>query len=291
MKVLIVFAAIGLLSACSRSSVLDEARARALVVATPQVQIFQMSVNELLPIMEPSRDARRPETNQVLRRLLDAKLVEERTTLETYPNLSGLWVYKPTESRWTPKSFELHQAEGSNEITGKCDAGGWISTLKGTVDTEGRVELIPLVRLQMGSDPSHYISPGERGECLGRMAEIDYRYSQEGTEGHLQQTSWGDDLFLGKLAGNTSVKLYSYTFSPRVTVAGHTVSAGRYEVGQVSDLILATETRATGNFAWIAKLDQLGEILLDGLATPSGSGTAQFAKKPDGNWVVTNLRF
>jgi hypothetical protein len=122
---------------------------------------------------------------------------------------------------------------------------------------------------------------------------IEFLYREEGKTAYLDQKGdQGIGTFTGTASGQrVELRWYEYTFSPEVqTSAGRQVievAAGRLQVGEVSNLQLVNETHAVANFAWQAQLNKLGQIML-GDVKPSGTSSVQFAKKPDGTWVLTS---
>ena len=83
---------------------------------------------------------------------------------------------------------------------------------------------------------------------------------------------------------------YEYAFSPTVKTFPVTdqfgmVYAGKFIIGDVTDLQLVGETRATAHFAWKAEKDNVGNIMLAARAL-NGIANAEFVKKPDGTWIL-----
>lgn len=102
---------------------------------------------------------------------------------------------------------------------------------------------------------------------------------------------------------NGDVRWYTYSFGPKLrqlmikmnsgagpfslaSVDG--VKAGTYKVEQISDLQLVIETAATASFDWNVQLNEIGEMLLSRGNKPAGKGKVEFAKKPDGSWIVSS---
>lgn len=268
---------------------LDEGRARWLIARAVQTQGFWAPPGNIVNLMSrsmldySSRKANPtpifPEQELVMQRLtnlIKEKLVIQRTYVETYPDLSGDW--EGSENGYYFYKMHLEQAPGTNRVSGTCEQkfGGNVFTgaLQGTVDASGRATLTPL----------------NRDSCIGRMGEIDYQYTEQGTTASIQQTSWGHVVFSGRPAAKMTVTTYDCAFSPEVRISSGQILYGRYEVGEVSNLLLNGETRAEASFGWRVSLNKLGSLMLG--QQPTGSGTAAFAKKPDGTWVlVPPIRF
>jgi hypothetical protein len=102
------------------------------------------------------------------------------------------------------------------------------------------------------------------------------------------------------------MKWYTYSLTPEgykqieQTRNSMELRAGKFKIGEVTNLRLVTDTVAVANFAWEASLNDLGKTLFQyaqdelrsrNLPTndvPKGVGEAQFAKKPDGSWIISS---
>jgi hypothetical protein len=95
-------------------------------------------------------------------------------------------------------------------------------------------------------------------------------------------------------ADRISVPMYSYSFSPKASAlvkvvnGADVVDAGRIVVDSVDNLLLATDTVATGNFKWHRDFTEIARAL-SGTNHQEGSGQVQFGKEPDGTWTITIL--
>lgn len=292
---------IAMLTACTSSHVLDESRAKTLIRQAPQTESFQLLVNNFLPAMARSTNADRGPATVTLTRLVEAKLVARKVDVVTYPKISGTWVSQRQSALaggMAPQSLNmvLQTVGETNGISGYCVyrwgtsppwAGGDTGQVRGTITPDGSVELTSACYSEGG-------------------AQSRYQYSENGTSATLRSLNGGEPgkmespwILSGTVSGKVEVKWYEYSFAPEVQIIrdnqGVHVASGRYEVGEVANLRLATETQAVANFAWQGQLNQLGSILLDGTlapgAKPSGNGTAEFAKKPDGTWMLVKVSF
>lgn len=290
-----------LLAACTSSAVLNEDSATALLVEALRSTPYMTSVAPMLPNMsESTKDytgASEPDTQDFLiKRLIDGGFVKQEVKVDSYPVISGSWSGKsacapPHDARdrvkfldfilanqstgcfAPPLNLQLQSVANSNRVVGtsnRTSEAYYASTIEGTITPEGKLTFGRIDGPQGSKGPFTYIERGERAYLVG---------------------IW-DFLFSGVASGRrTDVKTYVYAFRPDLGGSGGNVPAGKFVVGAVSNLLLTVETRATANFAWRVSLDALGQLLL-GSAAPSGVGTAEFAKKPDGTWVlVPPLRF
>lgn len=262
--------------------VLDENRAKALIGQAPQMKTLQIPWENIAPLMARSTSA---DTGTTLGRLIEANLVRQTVSVLTYPSITGTWASPPGFRIMT---MQLHMDENSNVITGRCEfkwgegldhpmgknGGGTRGNVTGTVTPDGSVVFTDVCWSEGGTQDK-------------------YQYSESGTTAYLRSVEDTSYLPAWKLTGTASgkvgVKWYEYTFTPAVTITKSgqrvLVEGGRYLIGDVSNLRLVTETMASANFTWQAQLNLLGSILSGG-TRPSGNGNAQFAKKPDGSWVL-----
>ena len=261
-----------------------------------------------------------------LKRLIEEKLVTQKVETVNHPKVSGTfvsrWFYNTYAYSWrSNQSQRLHfRTEFSLttdsvkqdlvHVTGKhgksigppswdlIPGSGWIELVPmiGRVDPDGSVHLPSATWI--GSLTS--VPPGPPIE-----GDLNFQYREEGATAYLQETRQdqllcadcysptGRRTFAGTASGKkVEVKWYEYTFSPEVQTSagrqGIEVAAGRFQVGEVSNLQLVNDTHAVANFAWDAQLNKIGQIMLADVK-PSGTSTAQFAKKPDGTWVINEF--
>jgi hypothetical protein len=258
-------------------------------------------VNNFLPAMARSTNADRGAANRTLSRLVEAKLVTKKVDVVTYPRISGTWVSQRQSALsggTVPQSLNmvLQMVGDTNAISGYCVyrwgtsapwAGGDTGQVHGTVTPDGSVGFTNACYSEGGVQNRYQLDETETTVIL--------RSLKGGVQGKME-SPW---ILSGRASGKLEVKWYEYSFAPEVQIIrdnqGVRVTSGRYEVGEVSNLRLATETQAVANFSWQGQLNQLGSILLDGTlapgAKPSGNGTAEFAKKPDGTWTLVKVSF
>jgi hypothetical protein len=128
----------------------------------------------------------------------------------------------------------------------------------------------------------------------------DYKF---GSSGH-DLTLTGKQVFFNGIptmtltgsgpGGSISVPSFSYAFSskfkPLPSPHEDQIDAGEIEVGEVSDLLLVTETIAQANFTWHVAFNDAAKALA-GQTMASGTGGMTFGKQPDGNWVLHDYHF
>jgi hypothetical protein len=86
--------------------------------------------------------------------------------------------------------------------------------------------------------------------------------------------------------------MYSYAFTSKLKVdtvnQSEQASLGHIVVTEVNDLLLTTDTVATGKFPWKFEYNSFGEAITQS-KQPNKTGLVQFGKQPDGTWVVTQI--
>jgi hypothetical protein len=229
----------------------------------------------------------------VLKRLLDHKLVVQHSDVISYRKVNGTFSHRDNLNAGGQRVFDytIESVPGSNELT-----GNWIytDTYRGTRQTgslKGAIAVDDKVTLVAGE----FTQP--------------YAYVEEGGVAHLRRSSCfageicATDL-VGKPTGQkVEVKWYEYSFSPefqkRISMRPASsfspqqasVSGGGFEIGEVSGLRLMTDTEASAAFGWHVALNDVGHALLGDDAKPTGTGSATFAKKPDGTWFVDHMGY
>ncbi len=282
-------------SACAESKVLDEKRAKVLIKAGLQSQGYMASPGSIVPLMSRSVNDYTTDSSggnaSILRQLIAAGFVTQSATVMSYPNVSGSWAYDHSQyggSVIDTYTLQLQMVSGSNAITGtgehyKHGSGVGSAYRKGTVDdpytgsVNGTVSPDGMVSLNTDGD----IFPGFSGRSDS------FQYNEEGQTAFLRQVHNNYMVYTGEILEKLNLKSYEYAFSPKMGLTSAGVVVGRIEIGEVSNLQLTIETHAVARFAWHVSLNQVGLILLDGVA-PNGIGSAQFAKKPDGTWVLAS---
>lgn len=298
MKAVVASILVSFLLACGSSKVLDEKRARAIVSESSQSQSFQIIVPPpILGAMARSTDALKGSANGTVRSLIEAKFVAQNIEVVSYPRISGTFFGRKSGGSDT-LTIDLQVVGGTNAITGSFTWGvrrgarqdTETGPVSGIVTPTGIVRLSTTANLRVfvDNDEFQYVENGSTATLLPT---------------HPRGANWFDGgswTLTGPVSpGRVEVKWYSYSFSPQLQIApsvpSHSVKVigGSYEVGEVSNLRLVTETQATANFAWQARLNKVPDILYGGQISsrPSGTGSAKFTKKPDGTWVLLDVVF
>jgi hypothetical protein len=254
-----------------------------------------VSVQPLLPLMPKSEiDYKAPGASglgSIIRALIDGGFVRQVPSVESYPVVAGTFEGRDTcinghnpvptdppellafvlRNQDTtcvimPLTLILQPVPNSNRLSGTSKGPGRLDTAS------------PIYEATV--TPNDYLVL----RCAGSLGTSG-TFSYIEREGRAYLLSW-NYLYSGIASGKrTEVKTYAYSFLPELRAEQGYVSAGQFQVGEISELRLTLETRATANFAWRVLLDPLGKTLL-GVLRPTGVGTAEFAKKPDGTWVL-----
>jgi hypothetical protein len=286
--------------ACTSGSVLDETGAARLIQASIGTESFMVSVADLVGLMRRSpNDYRSANNNSTaaakLRRLIEGGFVKQTVEAQTYPDISGTWIYERTESLGTASdtwnfTITLAAVPSSDRVLGNCSirrlnksVGGtsderWSHQVNGSVREDGLVQL-------------------SGGRCFGDQQPVSYHYKEDAKAARLQPINPTYRTYTGTATGRTlRVTWYTYAFGERVAVSTSSqntaqVASGQHRIGEVTNLHLLTETHAAANFAWTVSFNEVGRLLLDS-APQHGTGTAEFVKKPDGTWVLAGrVRF
>lgn len=215
-----------------------------------------------------------------VKRLLDKGFVLQAVETASYPKISGTFTSQNNYmGYWTV--YDLEVLPNSNTLTGdsyrilsldtpKGASPWWV---KGSVEPDGKLKL----NTSGSYEEAAYVEEGS-------AAYIDFR---------------GGSSY-GRYKGSATrkkvdVNWYTYSWSPdlqkRLTRAGDRVYVigGDFEVGDVTNLRLVTDTEATAKFSWGASLDDVGKLFTPN-QPPRGVADVDFGKKPDGTWFVDHLR-
>lgn len=289
--------------------VLNEDSAKSRIQDAQRSERYLVSFAAIAPLFSQSTTDYRAGASDsgpafIMKRLIDGGIVRQDVRVESYPVISGSWTGGDTcvtRNNWNdpserldfilknrntscfsvPLTMQLQTVANSNRITGtsnRTSIAAYADAVTGTVTPKGEVTFDRLDGPTSAKGSWTYIERGQRAYLVNM---------------------W-DYLFSGTASGRTTeVKTFNYAIIPNAEGSSGLLDSpstgkaevGMFEVGAVSNLLLTTETRASANFAWQVTLDKLGHILL-GDVTPSGIGRADFAKKPDGTWVlVPPIRF
>ena len=278
---------------CSSSKKeLNEHSARALLVEHLHSETYPVTFN-LEPLMRQtlvdytSSSPSGTTGPAILKRLLDRTFVVQRSSVVSYPKISGTFSHRDNFLGGGFQTFDytLESVPNSNQLTGK-----WIYTVTGQNNQTGNLTGT------IGVDGKAILNTGDNG------FQQPYVYSEEGGVAYLRRPYCFSGeicatILIGKpTAQKVDVKWYEYTFSPDfqklITGRGQQTSVvgGGYEIGEVSGLRLVGDTEAAAAFAWQASLNDVGGLVLD-LQKPTGTGRATFGKKPDGAWFVDQFSF
>jgi hypothetical protein len=296
---------------CAGKPVLNEANAKTQIEAALRTESYMASINALSALMSRSTtDYKITRTTDgtatTLSRLIAAGFVQQTVHTDRYPVISGTWdgsescpksneyMQRPVAERIqilaasdttvcqiNRDRLQLQTLANSNNITGTGVAMyggrplGDPNSISGTVGPDG------VVRFTV------------QGYWNGVANQGTYTYAEAKGKAYLVSNGDGGPgvihptmLYVGTPSNqSTELKSYEYSFVPSVRLGAGTVVTGQYSVGAISNLRLELETQASANFEWRVSLDSLGRILVSEGA-PSGIGTAQFVKKPDGTWVL-----
>jgi hypothetical protein len=224
----------------------------------------------------------------VVRRLIDAGFVSVTEHPQEFPYVTG--TYRSTV-QFVNAPFEFHVTleshPGSPAITGSFYTINGNSradgTMTGHAHEDGQVDLT-------------WQYPGNINSTLGP-----YTYKIDTSNGSQRLSGpspvWYGVTFIGTKDGapNTqkvSVPMYSYAFTSKLKVdtvnQSEQASLGRIVVTEVNDLLLTTDTVATGKFPWKFEYNSFGEAITQS-KQPNKTGLVQFGKQPDGTWVVTQI--
>ena len=279
--------ALFLVSLCSLgcSKALTEDGAKALIKEAVGASEYYVSVDPLFPLMSQSEiDYTASDSagyGNVIKRLVEGGHLRKSSQTQSYPKITGTFEgidtcaghSGPVENPEKRLDFVLANRnsrcfayiEKISLYTNRSQIGGEARNIpvEGAITPPNFVSFSRLAGFQGADGPFWYIERAERAYLVGA----------------------GPYLWVGSPSGQSvDVTTFNYTFDPGERVTERGVAVGRIEIDQVTDLRLVIETQATATFSWHAALGPIGKVLL--AQVPSGSGSASFAKKPDGSWVL-----
>jgi hypothetical protein len=283
--VLFLFFSIG---CSSRNSVkqLDERSAGNLIkdrLSKERYQIRADHINKFLIRSLVDYKAANPETAEeaTIKTLLDKGFVSQTVETLSYPQISGTFVSQGQYGGvWTV--YDLEMRPNSNIFTGDSYRANSHDSPTKPADTwwvQGSVEPNGSIKLNTSGtlENAGYVEEGGDGYIDFKGSSSWGRYKGPATRKKININSytyaWSPD-FLQKLTSREGNILY--------------VNGGTFEVGEVSELRLLTETVATAKFAWKASLNDTGRIFSP-KEIPGGTGEVSFGKKPDGTWFVDQI--
>ena len=201
-------------------------------------------------------------------------MVEKRTQVQNFPNLSGHYEFERNpEDRYSADLTE----NDAREITGTVSTTRIGSVnVRGAVTADGSVQLV--------ADRAIRFRPFlvERKGDLILLRETDptnpvtfEMKSRTGPE-------------------SVAVTLYTYSWSPAfnnqiVEANKDHVALGPIKVLRVRELLLGptADTMAHAKVDWTVDLNAVGRAVKNG--PENGTGIAIFGKQPDGKWIVTDF--
>jgi hypothetical protein len=224
----------------------------------------------------------------LVRRLIDGGFVSVSSQAQTYPDVSGTYT---STVQFVNLPFEYHVSlqshPGSTAITGTFytvySGNRTDGSMTGNAHQDGQVDLT-------------WQFPGNINSTIGPYTyKIDRSDGAEKLNG--PSPNWYGVTFSaarngGPSTASVSVPMYSYAFTSKLETKtinnlAH-ASVGHLVVTTVDNLLLATDTQATGTFAWKYQYNSFGEAVSQS-KQPDRTGHVIFGKQPDGSWVVTEV--
>jgi hypothetical protein len=316
---IVIFATILSLSCGKTTSTkeLTESSARALIEGFYANNYYPINVAPLVPLFAQTRIDYKTVDDKFglgkdMRLFLERGLIEQHTETLSYPNISGIFtgeIHFAGAMRYEPENiiynqYNLQMNADSNSFSGTLTISHQEGRSADGTIAPGPIEVTGVNKVTGTVQPDGSVSI--EGGNLGANG----KYTEQGTVASLtlpgpyyQGAEWH---LVGKATGRTEMKWYTYSLTPEgykqieQTRNSMELRAGKFKIGEVTNLRLVTDTVAVANFAWEASLNDLGKTLFQyaqdelrsrNLPTndvPKGVGEAQFAKKPDGSWIISS---
>lgn len=257
-------------------------------------------------------------------RLISGGWIVQQSTTTAYPKISGTFVDVTSwRTCWAGGGCHLNTKErqwilqpiaGTNRVSGRCadrasystpesqEEVGWSgSSASGTVQPDGGL-VLSCVHFSWQPLRGRYYEDAQKGylkfehgtfRSLGSLGSV--RKAGGLTTTVLKPE---EGIFVGAATGQkVTVTWYSYAWSPQFEAQlqgsdnARYLVLGGYGVGDVTNLRLDTDTRASANFSWKVLLNSNGKVLYGVNPVPgqAGTGTALFAKKPDQTWFLESV--
>jgi hypothetical protein len=232
-------------------------------------------------------------------RLIKAGYIIQSRKEFTVPNVSGNYKVELTWPKEVSSialrnaiyTFSLSMEPTFSTVSGKYSVDSWVNSGQETMSANG--PLIGSVS-QDGTVQLAYVTQ------YGSRIEEAYKFSIGGQG----VTLTGNQPFLNGIptmiltgsgpGGTISVPSFSYAFSdkfkPLAPPNANEIVAGKIVVDEVSNLLLATDTVAQGNFTWHVTFNDAAKALT-GVKTTSGTGEMIFGKRPEGDWILSEYHF
>lgn len=226
----------------------------------------------------------------VCRKLMEAGFLDKHPQTRYYPLVAGTFAAKTPNGT---DEFDLHIAPNSKSsccalmIVGTYTSiGRWgrnpLSDVTGRVDPTGKVEL------DIHPASGLIIFPSSQTGT----------YIENGDKAYLKMNANGLEEYVGKATKQKfELQWYTYAWNPAFysTFSSEQENAevpiGQYQVEEVSDLKLVSDTEASCAYTFTVRPNRFGAVVWSLVPTRlrTRSGEAEFAKRPDGKWFLDNL--
>ncbi len=235
-----------------------------------------------------------PNPQVVVQRLLKAGYVSQSENSFTVPNVSGDYHADMSWVMWG--SYHMHaiyavtiaMKPSDNSISGQYheeSTGGGAQSANGMLS--GSVDANGTVHLSYGGANEDYAFKSANGEEMltGKLPFLNGADGLNPLTGTLVGNGPG---------GNITVPVYSYVLSSKFEILPpphqDEIQAGKIEIDQITNLLLASDTMAQASFGWHVDFNGAAKAL-SGKDKITGTGNVVFGKQPDGKWVVANYSF
>jgi hypothetical protein len=236
-------------------------------------------------------------------RLLSVGFLSQKSTVVEYPlpsRATGRAVdkrnpqslYGPIAPPQADMSISLSIDPSTGIIDGTYDLTGATpnhdpchSTLYGNALVNGQLAITLRFNCMTGSEKSANVNLGRSGNLVSLIWPT-YSDINDTIETVLTGPSTGSPVRL---------TWFNYSLSP--SAIKWEKGANQYEIGSlhavsVSKLVLTgSDVESHANFEWRLDLNDLGRAVVGNVTQLSGSGTADFAKTPNGTWTLSNYTF
>lgn len=291
----------GCTSGGSSTKQLDESTARGMIAdyLTANHYEFKIAIDDLLPYLVIVKTSEDYATGKVgpygplLARLVRQAFVSQQTYKMTCPEVSGTFVRECPEAScnlgWFKEQWILRSVPGTNSLQGEyifqSAVGSVPHEVSGTIEADGTFNLSCAPFKNTG------MTCGESGPG---------RYYEDGGKGYLKFPQYypspqNPTPFVGSATGRkVTATLYQYSLTPKFKELmksapnNNYVVGGNFEVGEVTNLRLDTDTKATANYALKVDLNSTGSLFYPAGGI-HGEGHVVFGKKPDQTWAIDSV--
>ena len=280
------------LSSCHSTATkeLNESSARDLIKTAAETRPYVTPSDSVTSLFPKSRTDYKTFSGTgdgtFVRQLLEHGYVNQQVESISYPKIAGDFVAE----EHNPCSGSNNPNGGSTREEYSIEMDPDSNSFHGTADYE-----------VCGNDSRDSlkegtVSPDGSMSAFAGIYRVSGTYSEQGSTASidLQKTMWTKNWHMVGEATGQKVQLnwYTYALSPQGDnyfvqsgPDGKGFRAGTINIGEVSNLRLVGDTDAVAKFAWDVSLNDVGKILRS--TAPKGTGEAEFAKKPDGTWFLT----